>query len=251
MNLLFEGERIDEVNDSLKLIQKPDGLTFGTDALLLAGYITSRGASGLELGSGSGIISMLLLTRGKLSSAHAVEIQEEYASLTERNAELNGLSERLSVSAIDVRDFRSEKSFDIVFSNPPYMTATSGRANTLNKKNLARHEVMGGISDFCKCAKRTLKYGGTFAVVFRPDRLIDLVFAMRECGIEPKRATFVHADADSESSMVLIEGRMGGKSGMMLTPPLIIYCDKAHSAYSEEMNYIMDNGSFPDKFKRT
>ena len=107
MTKIYEGERIDEVNDKIKLIQKTDGLTFGTDALLLAGYVGGKGARGLELGAGSGIISFLLLTREKLARATALEIQKSYAELTERNAELNSLSERMEILNIDLRDYKS------------------------------------------------------------------------------------------------------------------------------------------------
>ena len=243
-------ERIDFVNDSLKLIQKTDGLTFGTDALLLAGYISGKYKSALEIGGGTGIISMLVLTRNKAEKAIAVEVQEEFATLIERNAELNGLSEKLNAVISDIRDYKSNEEFDIIFTNPPYMKTSSGKANELDKKNIARHEVFGNIEDFTIAAKRLLKFGGTFAVVYRPDRLTDLICAMRGAKLEPKRVTFVHADTESESSMVLVEAKSGGKSGMILTRPLIIYKDKSHSEYSEDMKYIMDNGSFPSYYKR-
>ncbi len=243
-------ERCDYVNDKLRLIQETDGLTFGTDSLLLAGYINGKYKSGCEFGSGSGIISMLLLTRSKLDKTVAIEVQEEYARLTERNAELNGLSDRLSVFHSDIREYRSPVEFDLVYTNPPYMKTDSGRQNLLDKKNIARHEVCGKIEDFCKCARKMLKFGGNFAAVYRTDRLIDLIDAMRRSGIEPKRLTLVHADLDSEPSMALIEGKAGGKSGLLLTKPLIIYSDKDHKSYSDDMNYIMENGSFPSAFKR-
>lgn len=249
MTELFDGERIDEVNDSLRLIQKSGGLTFGTDALLLAGYSEERGAIGLELGSGSGIISMLMLTREKLKRADALEVQEEYALLTKRNAELNSLSS-LSAVLCDVRDFKPEHSYDTVFTNPPYMTVASGKANALSRKNVARHEVMGTVRDFVACAARCLKYGGSFLSVYRPDRLSDILAAMREYSIEPKRMTFVHADTESVSSMVLIEGRLGGGVGLKLTAPLIIYADGEHKVYTSDMDYIMENGSFPQKYNR-
>ena len=243
-------ERIDYVNDSLKLIQKTDGLTFGTDALLLAGYICGKYKNALEIGGGTGIISMLLLSRAKAEKAIAVEVQEEFAELIERNAELNGLSDRLDAKLCDIRDFKADEDFDLIYTNPPYMKTDSGKANVMDKKNIARHEVFGDISDFTASAKRLLKFGGTFAAVYRPDRLVDLLAAMRSAKLEPKRITFVHADTESESSMVLVEGRSGGKSGVILTRPLIIYKDKKHSEYTEDMKYIMENGSFPDVYRR-
>ena len=243
-------ERVDFVNDSLRLIQDTEGLTFGTDALLLAGYIMNKAVRGCELGAGSGIISMLLLARNRLRSAVALEVQAEYADLTRRNAELNGLSERLISVNTDLRKYRGEGEFDVVYTNPPYMKTTSGKENALSKKNLARHEVMGDISDFAAAASRLLRYGGQFFAVYRPDRLCDLISAMRAARLEPKRITFVHADSDSEPSMVLCEARLGGRCGALVTKPFLIYKDKTHTAYTDDMNHIMENGSFPSEYKR-
>ena len=243
-------ERCDVVNDSLKLIQENDGLKFGTDALLLAGYINGKHKRGCEFGSGSGIISMLLLTREKIASCVALEVQEEYAALTEKNVRLNGLEEEIQTVNIDIRDYKPKEEFDIIFSNPPYMKTDSGRKNLLEKKNIARHEVCGDIGDFCSSAKKMLKFGGCFAAVYRTDRLIDLIAAMRDNNIEPKRLTLVHADTDSEPSMALIEGKLGGRCGLLVTKPLIIYSDSSHKSYSDDMNYIMENGSFHSAFKR-
>ena len=243
-------ERCDFVNDNINLIQDTDGLTFGTDALLLASYITGRYKSGCELGSGSGIISMLLLTRNKLSRCVALEVQSEYAELTAKNASLNNLSDKLSVVNSDLRDYKSPEEFELVFTNPPYMKTNSGKKNITEKKNIARHEVCGDINDFCKHGRKLLKFGGFFAAVYRPDRLVDLISAMRNNDIEPKRMTFVHADTEAEPSMVLVEGKAGGKCGLTLTRPLIIYDDKSHKQYTHDMNYIMENGSFPSEYKR-
>ena len=246
---LKENERIDYVNDDIELIQNTDGLTFGTDALLLAGYLNGRYTSGIELGGGTGIISMLLLTRGKVSNITCLEVQEEFAELIKRNAEHNGLSDRLAALHTDLRDYRPEKECDLVFTNPPYMKTTSGKSNLDDKKNVARHEVSGTIYDFCKHGAKMLKYGGSFAVVYRPDRLIDLVDAMRGAGLEPKRMTLVHANEKAEPSMVLIEAKKGGKCSLKLTKPLLIYKNTDNKEYSDDMNFIMENGSFPKEYK--
>lgn len=243
-------ERCDFVNDDLRLIQDMDGLTFGTDALLLAGYVNGKFKRGVELGSGSGIISMLLLTRGKVEKVTALEVQEHYADLTKRNAELNGLTDRMECLCTDVREYIPSTEAELVFTNPPYMKTDSGKKNLAEKKNIARHEVNGDIYDFCRSARRMLKFGGNFVAVYRPDRLIDLIDAMRSSKIEPKRMTLVHADTDSEPSMALIEGKAGGRSGLLLTKPLIIYRDSSHKEYTDDMNYIMENGSFPSDYKR-
>ncbi len=246
----LNNERIDYVNDNISLIQKTDGLTFGTDALLLAGYINGKYKSGIEIGGGSGIISMLLLTRNKIDKIYAVEIQEEYATLIKRNSELNSLSNRLFSIHSDIREYRHSGECEIVFSNPPYMKTTSGLLNENDAKTIARHEINGDIYELIKAGAKNLKYGGAFYLVYRPDRLCDLISAMRESGVEPKRLTFVHARESSEPSMVLIEGKKGGKASINVTRPLIIYQDSTNNSYTSDMNYIMENGSFPSDFKR-
>lgn len=244
---LGENERIDFVNDKLSLIQNTEGLTFGTDALLLAGYIGKGYKLGIELGGGTGIISMLLRTREKVDRVIAIEVQDEYAELMRRNFEYNALSNIEAVTA-DVRDYKSATECDLVYTNPPYMKSTSGYSNRSSKKNLARHEVMGDIGDFMMAAKRLLAWGGDLAVVYRPDRLIDLVSAMRAAGIEPKVITLVMADEKSAPSLVLVLGRRGGKPSLRMTPPLLLYRDEEHKEYSDDMKYILDNGIFPEKY---
>ena len=245
---LKNGERIDYVNDSLSLIQDPEGLTFGTDALLLAGYIEKGYSNALELGAGTGIISMLLLKRDKLSRAVALEVQGDFVDLIRRNGQLNCLEDRLIPIECDVREYSSFGEFDCVFTNPPYMRADTGRFNLSSKKTIARHELYGDINDFVKAAARALKWGGSFYAVYRTDRLCDLIYAMRKSGIEPKRMTLVLADTEAMPSMVLIEGRRGGGVSLKVTRPLIIYSDKLHTEYSADMQYIMDCGSFGDGF---
>ena len=246
---LKANERLDYVNDDIELIQNTDGLTFGTDALLLAGYINGKHKTAIELGGGTGIISMLLLTRDKVKEVDCIEVQEEFAELIERNAKHNGLSERLKAVRCDLRDYRPEKECELVYTNPPYMKTTSGKSNLDDKKNIARHEVAGTIYDFCASGAKMLKFGGIFAAVYRPDRLIDIIDAMRKATLEPKRMTFVHANEQAEPSMVLIEAKKGGKSSLKLTRPLIIYKNTDNKEYSEDMQYIMNNGSFPKEYK--
>lgn len=246
---LKSNERLDYVNDSLELIQNNEGLTFGTDALLLAGYINGKYANAVELGGGSGIISMLLLTRGKVQEITCLEVQDEYAELIKRNAEHNHLSDRLTSLCCDLRDYVPDRECELVFTNPPYMKTDSGRANLSDKKNMARHEVNGSIYDFCQNGARMLKYGGSFAAVYRTDRLCDLIDAMRSAKLEPKRMTYVHANAESIPSMVLVEAKRGGKCGLKVTRPFLIYKDKNNKEYTEDMTYVMENGSFPVEYK--
>ena len=243
-------ERLDEVNDFLRLIQKTDGLTFGTDALLLAAFVRgNRKYRAIEFGAGSGIISLLCAARGKAGKILAVEAQQSYAELTRRNISENNLGSIIEVACVDLRDTKSYggDDCDLIFTNPPYMTVTGGYPNKNEAKNIARHEVLGGISDFCRAAASKLRYGGHLYCVYRPDRITDLLAAMRESRIEPKRMTVVTASHASVPSLVLVEGKRGGSPGLVFTPPLFLYRDETHTAYSDEMNYILEHGSFMDR----
>jgi len=227
MPLLSENERLDQVNEQISLIQKKDGLTFGTDAFLLAAFIRPcRRGSALELGTGTGIISLLLAARERFATIRALEIQEEFATLASRNVLLNQMQERVFVRHADLRDFGVEdlgKEVDVVFSNPPYMRTDSGKRNRSDGKYIARHEVCGDIGDFCAAAARLLKYGGRFYCVWRPDRLSELMDALHKQKLEPKTMVFVHADAESEPSMVLLSATKGGAPSLRVLPPLILH----------------------------
>jgi len=224
---LLPDERLDDINESLRLIQKKQGLTFGTDAYLLAAFVRSQPrAHAVDLGSGTGIIPLLLLAREKVSRVTAVEIQESFVDLIDRNAMLNGFSNRISSLCADVRDLRAAQlggEVDLVISNPPYMKCDAGKRNEHDEKYIARHEVFGGVGDFCQAAKRLLRYGGRFVCVWRPDRLTELLSALRDASLEPKRMTFVHADADAEPCTVLIEAVKGGAPSLHVSPPLLLY----------------------------
>ena len=226
MPVLLENESVTEINDSLRLIQRCDGLTFGTDAYLLAAFMRERkNAVAMDMGAGTGIVSLLCLARGKFKKVFCVEVQHSFADIIERNAALNGFSDKIEVLCRDVRELAhadTDGEVDVVFSNPPYMKADSGKRNEANEKYIARHEVCGTIEDFCLSAAKMLKHGGLFYCVYRPDRLTDLVCSLRGARLEPKRMTFVCAKADSEPSMVLVESKLGGASGVRVTEPLIL-----------------------------
>ena len=232
---LAPDERLDQVNEGLALIQKINGLTYGTDAYLLAAAVAPQpNALCVDLGSGTGIISLLLAQRERVGRVVGVEVQPPFAALINRNAALNGLVGRVSAVCADVRDMTQSKlaqilgvagsvTADVVVCNPPYMTCNSGARNEHDEKYLARHEVCGGVEDFCAAAARLLRFGGRFYIVWRPDRLTDLFAALRRHRLEPKRMTTVHADTGSAPCMVLIEARAGGAPSLTVTPPLILH----------------------------
>lgn len=246
---LFDNERINEINENLKLIEKKDSLTFGTDAYLLSAYLPKRQRQiGVELGCGSGVISLLALTKKKCQQVYGIEVQKDIASVAQRNGELNTLGEVFSVINKDLRDITISdigREVDFVFSNPPYMKASSGKANENDFKNISRHEVCGDIDDFCKCARLLLKHGGSFYLVYRPDRMIDLIYAMRSNGIEPKRLTYIHTNTHTPPSLLLIQGKKGAKGGLTIDKPIFIYKDGT-TEYTEEFSRIYENCEIED-----
>ena len=253
-------ERLDPINEELRLIQKKQGLTFGTDALLLAAAVTADSrALCVELGSGTGVVSLLLARRSKVARVLGVEIQQGFAELMARNAAINGLDARVQAVCEDARSMTQTRlgellgekgavTADVVVCNPPYMRTDSGARNEADEKYIARHEVCGDVGDFCAAAARLLRYGGRFYVVYRPDRLVDLMAALRQYRLEPKRVTMVHADEQTPPCMVLIEARAGGAAGLTVTPPLMLHPSEsrtqAHRPLTEQAQAVYDRMSF-------
>lgn len=253
-------ERRDFVNENITLTQKADGLTFGTDAYLLAAYVKPQAkAKAVDLGSGTGIIPLLCLARNKFATCVAAEIQSAFSQLILRNAKENQMSDRLTPWFGDIRELTAVKlgyEADIVTANPPYMAQGAGAVNTHEEKHIARHEVCGGIFDFCTAAGRILKHGGRFYCVFRPERLTDLISAMRAACLEPKRMTFVHATYAARPSMILVEATKGAAPSMIVTSPLCLWeADKDNPAKpavpmipTVDSNYIYEHCGFPEAF---
>ncbi len=252
--------RRDEVNEHITLTQRADGLTFGTDAYLLAAYVKGRkSAVAADLGSGTGIIPLLCLSRSKFARCTAAEIQPAFCELIQKNAADNGFSDKLAVHAGDIRDLTSAAlgcEVDVVTANPPYMAAGSGAGNQSPEKYAARHELNGGIGDFCAAASRILKHGGKFYCVFRPERLADLFAGLRSASLEPKRMTLVHATASAPPSMLLIEATKGAAPSLICTPPLILWEADPQQPHrpaqpmtpTADSAYIYENCAFPPAF---
>ena len=227
---ILPDERLDEVNEQIRLIQKKQGLTFGTDAYLLAAFIRpDPRAHAVDLGSGTGIIPLLLCAKNKIGSATAVELQASFAELIQRNAALNGMEDRITVQNADVRELSSAmlgKEVELVCSNPPYLKSNAGKTNLAEEKEIARHELHGTIFDFCAAASRLLKTKGRFACVFRAERLSDLFAGMRANRLEPKRMVMVHADQNAKPCMVLVEAVKDAAPSLIVSPPLFLYLPK-------------------------
>ncbi len=246
-----EDEKLERVNFGLELLQKKRGLTYGTDALLLSAYVRRRPSGrAADLGAGSGIIGLLCAERKKFRWVYSVEIQPEYAELCEKNAAMNRLDDRMSVICRDLRELNAcdtEGELDAVMTNPPYMTVGSGKRNEDDGKYIARHEVCGDIGDFCAAGARLLKCGGSFYVVYRPDRMVDLIAALRGNRLEPKRLTMVYRDRAHVPSLVLIEAKKDGAASCYVTKPLILY---ENGLESDDLKYIMETGNFDESYYR-
>ena len=257
---LQPNETLHEVNEHIQLIQRTDGLTFGTDAYLLAAYVRpKRAAVAVDLGSGTGIIPLLCLARNKAARFTAVEIQPSFCELITRNAALNGMADRLTALNTDVREIKADTvggEVDLITANPPYMAPNSGARNDTDEKYVARHEVCGTVKDFCGAAGRLLKHGGRFCCVFRPERLADLFEGLRTAHLEPKRMTFVQATYAATPSMVLVEAVKYAAPGMTVTPPLCLWeADPERPEKPAEpmvqtkaAAYIYENCGFPPRF---
>ena len=245
--MIKENERINEINENLKLIENKDSLTFGTDAYLLSAYLPKRSrARGAELGAGSGVISLLALSKKKCRHVYGIEVQDAISDIAYRNGVLNGLDKEFTVIGKDLREVNTidtEGEVDFVFSNPPYMKDDSGKLNENQCKRISRHEMLGDIGDFCACAKRLLKQGGDFYVVYRPDRLSDLIFALKSNRLEPKRLTFIHQNTDTPPSLLIIQAKLGAKSGMIVDKPVYIYKNGTQE-YTKEFENIYRSCSF-------
>ena len=235
----------------LTITEDTSSLCIGTDSLLCAAYVKrSPSAYAVELGAGCGVISLLMLARNKVKKVSAIEVQASSAELCRQNAEQNGFSDVLDTRCADIRHL-SPSDFigaSIVITNPPYMQTERGKACKDKSMENARHEHNGDIYDFCKCAASLLKTGGSFYAVYRPDRLPALTDALLQNRLAPKRMTLVYADNAHSPSSVLIEARKDGGESLYVTPPLLLRSNEEPSKDSAELEYIYENGCFPQKF---
>jgi len=222
---IHDDERLDEFGE-LKVIQKKDGPYFSIDAVILADFADVRkGDKVADLGAGGGIISLLLASKTELDKIIAIEIQEELADVARRNTILNNLGDKIEVVTGDLRlankNFPAEQ-FDLVVTNPPYRVVGSGRLNPNSLKAIARHEIKCTLDDVLHSAFHLLKNHGRFAIVYRPDRLVDLVSGCRKHRLEPKRLQIVYPDYENESNLVLLEAVKNGQADCRIMKPLIL-----------------------------
>lgn len=236
--LMMINERIDDLmRDGLKLIQNTDIFCFGMDAVLLSTYAKAgKNDRVLDLGTGNGIIPVLMQSKNPGSTYTALEIQENSADLAIRNVELNNLSDRISVVKGDIKEASrlfGEASFNVVTSNPPYMNENHGIVNPDSAKAIARHEILCSLEDVVREAGRCLKSKGKMYMVHRPNRLVDIFDIMRRHHLEPKRMRLVYPYVNKAANMVLIEAVKGGNSQLIVEEPLIVY--KEDGTYTDAL----------------
>lgn len=238
---LRENERIDDLQrNGYRIIQNSEKFCFGMDAVLLSGFARVKtGARVLDMGTGTGIIPILL--EGKTKAAHltGLEIQAESADMARRSILLNHLEKKIDIVTGDIKEAGNlfqAASFDVITCNPPYMIGQHGIANPDTPKAIARHEVLCTLEDVVKNAALLLKPGGYFFMVHRPFRLAEIITMMTKYKLEPKRMQLVHPYVDKEPNMVLIEGCRGGKSRMTVEKPLIVY--KEQNEYTDDIYEI-------------
>lgn len=237
-NFLHPGERFDDLNrNGYSIIQNPQKFCFGMDAVLLSGFCTVKeNERVLDLGTGTGIIPILLEAKTKGKEFIGLEIQEESADMARRSVSYNHLEERVSIVTGDIKEASSifgAGSFDVITTNPPYMIGQHGLRNANEAKSIARHEVLCTLDDIMRESAKLLKPKGRFFMVHRPFRLAEIMVTMKKYKIEPKRMQLVYPFVDKEPNMVLIEGLRDGNPRMTVEKPLIVY--KEQNVYTDEI----------------
>lgn len=236
--LLKPGERLDDLQrNGYQIIQDTGRFCFGMDAVLLTGFVRIKsGERVLDMGTGTGIIPILLEAKTKAAHFTALEIQADSADMAERSVKINGLEEKIAVVQGDIKEaglLFGAASFDVVTTNPPYMIGEHGLKNPDEAKAIARHEVLCTLEDVVREAAKVLKSFGRFYMVHRPFRLAEIIRTLSAYGLELKRLQFVHPYIDKEPNMVLLECIKGAKPRVTVEPPIIVF--KEQGVYHEDI----------------
>lgn len=239
--LLKPGERLDDLHrNHYYIIQNTSKFCFGMDAVLLSGFAkVYEGENVIDLGTGTGIIPILLEAKTKGRHFTGLEIQEESADMAYRSVLLNQLQDKIDIKVGDIKEASKifgMASFDVVTSNPPYMNHKHGIINPQEAKAIARHEILCTLEDVIREASRLLKPNGRFYLVHRPFRMVEIMNKLSQYKLEPKRMKLVYPYIDKEPNMILLECVKGGKSNLIVEAPLIVY--KEPNVYTDEIYSI-------------
>lgn len=241
MELVKSYERIDDLQcKGLKIIQNPSSFCFGVDAVLLANFAeVKRNQRVVDLGTGTGIIPILLAGKTEAEEIVGIEIQDDIADMAKRSMILNGIQDRVVIINDDMKNAVSmfgKESFDIVTANPPYKHTGSGILNPKSSKAISRHEIKCTLEDVISISSGLIKSNGHFFMVHRPERIVDIVCLMRSYKLEPKAIRFIHPYPGKKPNLMLIEGLKGGRAFLKFLDPLYIYDGRGN--YTEEINEI-------------
>lgn len=245
---LKENERIDDLQyKGLKIIQNTKGFCFGIDSVILSDFAKNikKGSKVVDLGTGTGIIGLLLCKKTELKEIVGVEIQKEVAEMANRSIKLNKLEDKFKILNTDINKIFEDKlleknKFDVVVMNPPYKEKGTGKINEVDSKIISRHEVKATLSDFIKMASNLLKDKGEIYIVHKPERMPDIIQKMRENKIEPKEIKTVYSNKKTEASLILIKGIKGAKKFFKILEPLYIY--EENGEYTKEIKAIYNIG---------
>ena len=217
-------EHIDQFMDGrLKLIQSKDGYRFSIDAILLSQFVTVRpGDVVVDLGTGCGVILLILLLTKQVGHTFGLEIQRELASQAARNSLLNGFEDKMNIILGDIRrPPMARESADVIICNPPYRKVKSGRINPDPRRAIARHEILASVDDILRATTSILRKKGRLALIYPSVRLVDILARLRKYNLEPKRIQINYPNLESGAKLALIEATLGGKPGLEICPPLI------------------------------
>lgn len=238
---IMQDERIDDLQyKGLKLIQKKSGFCFGIDAVLLADFTeVKKNTSVIDLGTGTGIIAILLAGKTEAREIVGLEIQDKISEMAKRSVRLNGLEDRVRIVNGDIKnasEIFGRSSFDVVVTNPPYTKYGGGLVNPCDMKAVSRHEILCTLEDVIQTAGRLLKPDGQLAMVNRPERTADVLCLMRKYGIEPKFMRLVHPQTHKKANLILIRGIKGARPYFKILEPLYVY--NPDGSYTDEINRI-------------
>lgn len=236
---LLENERIDDLEfENLKIIQNTTGFCFGIDSVLLSDFAkeVKNGSKVMDIGTGTGIISILLSKKANVKKIYGVEIQQEVANMAERSVKLNNLEDKISIINTNIKDIFDKfepNTFDAIVTNPPYMKLNTGAKSDEIKKLISRHEVECNLEDIIKISYKLLKSRGEFYMVHRAERIVDILYLMRKYKLEPKKIRFIQSKVNKEPNLLLIKGIKDAGNQLKIERPLVVYNEDG--SYTDEI----------------